>query len=335
MPVGGEAPISIQSMTNTDTRDVEQTVGQILKLEAEGCEIVRSSVYDMECAKALSKIKERIHIPLVADVHFDYRLAIAAVENGADKLRINPGNIGDARRVKLVADCCKAHHTPIRVGVNAGSLSKEILDKFGVCAKAMEVSALANIRLLEEEGMEDIVLSVKASDVNLMVESYRLLASKIPYPMHLGVTEAGTERMAVVKSAVGIGALLLDGIGDTIRVSITGDPVKEVTAAKDILKAVGLRRGVDIVSCPTCGRCSINIEALVEETRQRLGDLERPLKIAIMGCVVNGPGEAREADFGIACNRDDGIIFKKGEPLRRVSRDCLVEELLREIDSNS
>ncbi|MGI6169771.1 MAG: flavodoxin-dependent (E)-4-hydroxy-3-methylbut-2-enyl-diphosphate synthase [Christensenellales bacterium] len=331
--VGGGAPVSIQSMCNTDTRDVDATVAQILRLQGAGCEIVRVSVYDGDCVTAIRKICDRISIPLVADVHFDHQLAIGAVENGADKLRINPGNIGGQDKIAVLADCCRSHGVPIRIGVNAGSLQKELVDRFGVTAQAMLHSALENVSLLERQHFYDTVISMKASNVPMMVAGYRLLADRTDYPLHLGVTEAGTERDALVKSAAGIGALLLDGIGDTVRVSITGDPVKEIAAAREILCATGVRRGLELISCPTCGRCSMDIEAIANEVRRRLPESGAVLRIAVMGCAVNGPGEAREADVGLACTRTGGVLFKKGKPLRKVSREALVDELMKEIYS--
>lgn len=329
--MGGSAPVSIQSMCNTDTRDVEATVAQIHALERAGCEIVRVSVYDGKCVAAVREIRDRISIPLVADVHFDYRLAIGAVENGVDKLRINPGNIGGQDKVALVADCCRSHKVPIRIGVNAGSLQKELVEKMGVTPEAMLKSATEHILLLERQHFYDIVLSMKASTVPMMVESYRQIAQKTDYPLHLGVTEAGTERDSLIKSAAGIGALLLDGIGDTVRVSITGDPVKEIAAAREILCAVGARRGLELISCPTCGRCSMDIETISDEVRRRLPKSDVFLRIAIMGCAVNGPGEAKEADVGVACTKTGGVLFKKGKALRSVGRETLVDELMKEI----
>lgn len=330
--IGGGNKIAIQSMTNTKTEDVKATVEQILALEKAGCDIVRSTVPTMEAAKAIAEIKKQIHIPLVADIHFDYRLAIAAMENGADKIRINPGNIGDKDRVKAVADACRNRNIPIRIGVNSGSVERELLAKYGgPTAQALAESASRHVEMLREFDFDDIVLSVKSSDVKLMTESYRLIHEMYDYPLHLGVTEAGTARMGIIKSAAGIGSLLLDGIGDTIRVSLTADPVEEIYAAKDILKAVGIGGGVRIVSCPTCGRTGIDLISIAKQVEQRTRDITADIKIAVMGCVVNGPGEAREADIGIAGAKGEGIIFKKGEVIRRVPEEKLVDELMDEV----
>jgi (E)-4-hydroxy-3-methylbut-2-enyl-diphosphate synthase len=331
--IGGGHAVCIQSMTNTDTADIEATCRQMTALQEAGCEIVRASVYNQACARAFKQIKQRIRMPLVADVHFDHRLAIAAVENGADKLRINPGNIGGQDRVCALAQCCKSHGVPIRIGVNAGSLQKELLAQYGVSAEAMVRSALQHISQLEREGFDDIVVSLKASSVSLTVEAYRRLHVLVDYPLHLGVTEAGTERMALIKSAAGIGALLLDGIGDTFRVSITGDPVKEVKAGLDILRALRLREGLDIISCPTCGRCAMDVEGIVEELERRLEGKTCALRIAVMGCAVNGPGEAKEADVGIACTHTGGLLFKKGVAIRNVAKEDMVDALLGEIEA--
>ena len=330
--IGGGAPVSIQSMTNTDTRNIEATAAQINALAEAGCDIVRLAVFDEECVCALKEIKKRVNVPLVADIHFDYRLAIGAIENGIDKLRINPGNIGSADRVHAVAQCAKSHGVPIRVGVNAGSLDKDIMAKFGRTAQAMAESALLHAGMLEAEGFDDIVLSVKCSDVSMMCEAYRLLADRTDYPMHLGVTEAGGGNMAVVKSSIGIGSLLLDGIGNTIRVSMTGDPVQEAFVAKDILTVLGLKDGVQIISCPTCGRNRVPIAPIAEEIKKRTASLNKKLKIAIMGCVVNGPGEASDADIGMAAGKDSGVIFIKGQRVKTVPADRIVDELITEID---
>ena len=332
--IGGSNPVAIQSMTNTKTEDVEATVAQILKLEAAGCEIIRCAVPTMEAAKALKEIKKQIHIPLVADIHFDYRLAIAAIENGADKIRINPGNIGSDDRVKAVADACRRKNIPIRIGVNSGSLEKDILAKYGhPTPQALCDSALYHASLLNKFDFDDIVLSMKSSDVATMVKAYELAAEQCDYPLHLGVTEAGTERMGLIKSAAGIGSLLLKGIGDTIRVSLTADPVKEIYAAKDILKALDIdRSGIQFVSCPTCGRTKIDLIGLADEAERRLRDCKKNIKVAIMGCVVNGPGEAREADIGIAGGDGNGLVFRKGEILRKVPEDKLIDALIEEIE---
>lgn len=316
IPIGGGSPVTIQSMTNTDTRDAVKTTEQILRLESAGCEIVRFSVYDEKCAEAIPYIRSHTHIPLVADIHFDHRLAIAAIEKGIDKVRINPGNIGSEQKVKELVAAAKDRNIPIRIGVNGGSLEKDVLTKFGVTAEAMLESALRHVAILEKCGFYDIVISLKASTVTKTVEANRLLFEKLPYPIHLGVTEAGMEEAALVKSAVGIGSLLLDGIGDTIRVSLTGDPVREVYAAKHILKAVGLRsEGVEVVSCPTCGRTRVDLASIVKMVRDSIPNTYRSLRIAVMGCAVNGPGEAREADLGIAFGSKNAVVFKKGELL--------------------
>ncbi len=333
-PVGSEAPVSVQSMTNTQTQDVEATVNQILSLEKAGCDIVRAAVPDMEAAKALKKIKEQIHIPLIADIHFDYRLALAAAEAGVDALRINPGNIGEQRKVRAVVDCAKAHGLPIRVGVNAGSLEKEIEKKYGATPTAMKESALANIRTLENLGFYDIKVWLKASDVERTVEAYRMLAPLTDVPFHLGVTEAGGLYAGSTKSAIGIGMLLSEGIGDTIRVSLTRDPVEEIRTGYEILRALGLRHhGPELISCPTCGRCKIDLFKIAEDTEKALLERSAKIKVAIMGCAVNGPGEAKEADIGIAGGDGKGILFKKGKVIRKIDQDCLVEQLLDEIDS--
>lgn len=332
--VGGGHPVRIQSMTNTKTRDVEATVAQIHRLEALGCEIVRATVPDMESAQAFSRIKKQISIPLVADIHFDYRLAIAAVENGADKIRINPGNIGSKDRVKAVADACRNRRIPIRIGVNAGSLHKDLLAKYGgPTPQALVESAEENIRMLEECGFEDIVVSLKASNLNTCVDAYLAFAEKYPYPLHLGITEAGTLRDGSLKSAMGLGIMLHAGIGDTIRVSLTDQPEEEIKAAKKILMFAGLRTfGAEFISCPTCGRTSVDLIALAQQVQEKLEDLDLPIKIAVMGCAVNGPGEAREADLGIACGKGEGLIFKKGTILYKVPEQQLVQALVREVE---
>lgn len=335
VPVGGGARISVQSMTNTDTRDIEATSAQIHSLESAGCDIVRVSVYDMDCALALKGIKDAIHIPLVADIHFDYRLAIAALENGADKLRFNPGNIGEAARVKLLADCARSHNVPIRVGVNGGSLEKDLLEKYGrPSAEAMVESALHHVRLLEEAGFYDIVISIKSSSVLDTVNGYRLLSKSTEYPLHVGLTEAGMGNYAIVKSAVCMGALLVDGIGDTIRVSLTGDPVDEVYTAIDILCAAGLRSaGVEIISCPTCGRCRVELLDIVTELNERLCTVSIPVKIAVMGCAVNGPGEAKGADIGIAFGEGNGVLFKHGVKLSSGPVEEIINKLILEVNN--
>ncbi len=332
--VGGGAPITIQSMCNTRTEDANATIRQILALEDAGCEIIRVTVPNMDAARALETIKENIHIPLVADIHFDYRLAVEAAARGADAIRINPGNIGGEDNVRAVVDACRAHGVPIRIGVNGGSLEKDLLAKYGrVTPEALVESALGHIRLLEKYDFTDICVSVKSSDVPLNIKAYRLLHEAVDYPLHLGVTEAGTPSMGLVKSAVGIGALLCDGIGDTIRVSLTADPVEEVYAAKRILQACGLRSsGVNLVSCPTCGRTSYNMIPLVEELERRLADCDKHITVAVMGCIVNGPGEASAADIGVAGGKGEGLIFRHGVVLRKVPEEKLVEALMGEIE---
>jgi len=330
VPVGGGAPVSVQSMTNTDTRDVEATVAQIERLTEAGCNIVRSSVYDLNCAKALREIKSRIRIPIVADIHFDYRLAIAAMENGADKLRFNPGNIGDESRVRAVVDCAKTHHTPIRIGVNAGSIEPALRQQYGgPTTEAMIESALKHVALLEREGFTDIVLSLKASNVRDTVDAYRAVSKRVDYPLHVGVTETGDVASGVIKSAAGIGSLLLDGIGDTIRVSLTDDPVHEVEVGLKILRAVGLLRDdIELVSCPTCGRTRVDVMKMVEAVNTRLPHKQGYLKIAVMGCAVNGPGEARDADIGVAFGDGNGILFEKGQQVYHGAADDVVERLI-------
>jgi (E)-4-hydroxy-3-methylbut-2-enyl-diphosphate synthase len=333
VPVGGDAPISVQSMTNTRTQDAGATISQIRRLEAAGCDMVRVAVPDGEAAGAIEGIKAGIGIPLIADIHFDYRLAIAAAEAGADGLRINPGNIGSDRKVKAVAAAAREKGIPIRIGVNAGSLEKALLKKHGgVTAAAMVESALGQVARLEEWDFHDIKVSLKASDVSRTVAAYRLLSEKTDLPLHVGVTEAGGLYPGIVKSALGIGMLLADGIGDTIRVSLTRDPVEEVRTGFEILRALGLRhRGVEIISCPTCGRCNIDLFGILERVERALLTRSLPIKVAIMGCVVNGPGEAREADIGIAGGDGSGILFKKGEVVETVPQENLVDVLLREI----
>lgn len=332
--VGAGAPVSIQSMCNTRTENVAATVAQIRRLEDAGCEIVRVTVPTTEAAEAVRAIKEQISIPLVADIHFDYRLAVAAAEHGADKIRINPGNIGGELNVKAVVDACKAHHVPIRIGVNGGSLEKELLRKYGhVTAEALVESALGHIWLLEKYDFTDICVSVKSSDVPMNMAAYRLLRERVDYPLHLGVTEAGTPSMGILKSAIGIGGLLCEGIGDTMRVSLTADPVEEVYAAKRILQACGIRKsGVNLVSCPTCGRTSYDMIPLAEEVEKRLADCKKNITVAVMGCVVNGPGEASSADVGIAGGKGEGLLFRKGEIIKRLPENELIDALMKEIE---
>ena len=332
--IGGGAPVTIQSMCNTRTEDAEATIRQIHALENAGCEIIRVTVPNMDAARALTAIRDAIHIPLVADIHFDYRLAVEAAARGADAIRINPGNIGGEDNVRAVVDACRAHQLPIRIGVNGGSLEKELLAKYGcVTPEALVESALGHIRLLEQYDFTDICVSVKSSDVPLNMKAYRLLSQTVDYPLHLGVTEAGTPSMGLIKSTVGIGGLLCEGIGDTIRVSLTADPVEEVYAAKRILQACGIRRsGVNLVSCPTCGRTSYDMIPLVEELERRLADCDKKLTVAVMGCVVNGPGEASAADLGVAGGKGEGLIFRHGAVLRKVPQEKLIDVLMDEID---
>lgn len=332
--VGGDNPIVIQSMCNTKTSDIEATVKQILELEDAGCEIIRVAVPDMEAAEAISEIKKQIHIPLVADIHFDYRLALKAIENGVDKLRINPGNIGGEDRVKAVVEAAKAKGIPIRIGVNSGSLEKEILEKYGeVTPEGLVESAMGHVRILEKLDFYDIVISIKASNVPFSLATYSLLSKEVDYPIHLGITESGTEWSGTIKSAAGIGAILAMGIGDTIRVSLTGDPVEEVKVAKAILKSMGLRKfGIEFVSCPTCGRTCIDLIGLANKVEQRCKDIDKDIKVAVMGCAVNGPGEAREADIGIAGGNGYGLIFRKGEILKKLPESELLDALMEEIE---
>lgn len=329
----GSEKIYIQSMLNVPADDIENSVKQAVELEKEGCEIIRAAVPKIENAGLIEALKNAVNVPIVADIHFDYKIALACIERGVDKIRLNPGNIGSADGVKAVADACRAKKIPIRIGVNSGSLEKNLLEKYGSpTPEALVESALEHAKLLNKFDFDDIVISIKSSNVKLMIEAYRLLAQKTEYPLHLGVTEAGTERMGVIKSAVGIGSLLCDGIGSTIRVSLTAEPIKEVYAAKDILKACGLYKGAEIVSCPTCGRTKIDLISLANEVEKLLADVKKPIKVAVMGCVVNGPGEAREADIGIAGGDREGLIFKKGEILRKVPEEMLLSELKKEID---
>ena len=332
--IGGGAPISVQSMTNTKTTDTEATVAQIKALQDAGCDIVRLAVPDMTAAENIANIKAQVNIPLVADIHFDYRLALKAIEQGIDALRINPGNIGDEERVKAVVTAAKAKHIPIRIGVNAGSLDKKLLAKYGkVTAKALVESAMEHVRILEKLDFHDIKISLKAHDVPLTIEAYRLMSQTVDYPLHLGITEAGTVNTGIIKSAVGIGALLAEGIGDTFRISLTGDPVNEVKVANEILKALGLKEyGPTLISCPTCGRCNIDLPSIAAKVEKRLDGIKKPVKVAVMGCVVNGPGEARDADIGIAGGKGEGLLFRKGEIIGKVPEDKLVDALFVELD---
>ncbi|MGM0502753.1 MAG: flavodoxin-dependent (E)-4-hydroxy-3-methylbut-2-enyl-diphosphate synthase [Bacillota bacterium] len=331
--IGATAPISVQSMTNTDTRDVTATVAQIKRLENAGCELIRIAIPDYEAALKVNQIKEQIKIPLIADIHFDHKLALEVLERGIDGLRINPGNIGGEENVKEVAQKSLEKDVPIRVGVNGGSLEQELLEKYGhPTAEAMVESALKHSKLLEKYGFDDIIISLKASDVPMTLKAYQLLAEKVDYPFHVGITEAGTVKSGTIKSAVGIGSILAQGLGDTIRVSLTGDPVEEIKVAYDILKSLNLReKGIKIISCPTCGRCEIDLVEIAEQVEEEISDIDKAIQVAIMGCVVNGPGEAKEADIGIAGGKDMGLIFKDGETLKKVPADELVTELVKEI----
>ncbi len=332
--IGGNHPIAIQSMTNTKTQDVQATVDQILRLERAGCQIVRSTVPDMEAAKAFSEIKKQIHIPLVADIHFDYRLAIAAMENGADKIRINPGNIGSPENLKAVVDAARERNIPIRVGVNSGSLEKNLLEKYGgVTAEGLVESALDKVRMIEEYGYHNLVISIKSSDVLMCVRAHELISTQTDYPLHVGITEAGTVFSGNIKSAIGLGLILHQGIGDTIRVSLTGDPVEEIRSAKQILWTLGLRKGgVEVVSCPTCGRTSIDLISLANQVETMVTEFPLDIKVAVMGCVVNGPGEAREADLGICGGKGEGLLIRRGEVIRRVPEDQLLAALRSELE---
>ena len=331
--LGGGAPVTVQSMLSVPSTDVAGSVRQALELERAGCEILRAAIPNKEAVAQIPAIKEKVSIPLVADIHFDYRLALEAAAAGIDKIRINPGNIGEESRVKAVADTCRQKRIPIRVGVNSGSLEKHILAKYGgPTPEALCESALYHVSLLEKYDFDDIVISLKASSVDLTIRAYEQIAEKCEYPLHLGVTEAGTARMGLIKSAIGIGSLLQRGIGDTIRVSLTADPVEEIKAANDILRALDLKKGVRFVSCPTCGRTRINLIALANQVEERLKDCRKPITVAVMGCAVNGPGEAREADIGVAGGEGEGLIFKKGKIVRKVPESRLLEELFHEIE---
>lgn len=331
--IGGGNPVAIQSMTNTKTEDVEATVQQILALEVAGCQIIRCAVPTMEAAEAIREIKKRIHIPLVADIHFDYRLAIAAIENGADKIRINPGNIGDRSRVQAVVDKAKEYNIPIRVGVNSGSLEKPLLEKYGgVTAEGIVESAMDKVRLIEEMGYDNLVVSIKSSDVLMCVKAHEMIAKQCPYPLHVGITESGTVLSGNIKSSVGLGIILYQGIGDTIRVSLTGDPLEEIKSAKLILKTLGLRKGgIEVVSCPTCGRTKIDLIGLANQVENMVADIPLDIKVAVMGCVVNGPGEAKEADIGIAGGIGEGLLIKKGEIIKKVKEEQLLSVLREEL----
>ena len=334
--IGGGAPISVQSMTNTKTADTEATVQQIKALTAAGCDIVRLAVPDIEAAQNLGNIISQVNVPLVADIHFDYKLALEAIRQGISGLRLNPGNIGGEEKVRAVVQEAKAHGLPIRIGVNAGSLDKKILAKYGgkVTPEGLVESAMQHVRILEEQGFYDMKISLKAHDVSMTLAAYRLMSEKVDYPLHLGITEAGTPNTGIIKSAVGIGALLAEGIGDTFRISLTGDPVVEVKVANEILKALGLKEyGPTLVACPTCGRTSIDLPAIAAQVEEKLEGIDEPIEVAVMGCVVNGPGEARGADVGIAGGKGEGLVFRKGEIIRKVPEDQLVTELFKEIDA--
>lgn len=332
--IGGGNPIIIQSMCNTDTRDVAATVKQILQIEEAGCELVRVAILDMEAANAVEEIKKHIHIPLVADIHFDYKLALRVMELGIDKVRINPGNIGEESRIRQVVEKAKKKDIPIRIGVNSGSLEKDLIEKYGgVTPQGLVESALRHVRILEKYDFHNIIVSIKASDVPFSLEAYSLLSQSIDYPIHVGITEAGTVYSGTIKSAVGIGTILAAGIGDTLRVSLTGDPIEEIRAAKEILKSLGLRKfGIELISCPTCGRTQIDLISIANEVERLCRGIDKNLKVAVMGCVVNGPGEAREADVGIAGGKGEGLLFKKGEIIRKVKEHELVSALMEEIE---
>lgn len=333
--IGGGNPVLIQSMTNTKTENVEATVAQILELEKAGCEIIRCTVPTMEAAKALAEIKSKIHIPLVADIHFDYKMAIAAMEYGADKIRINPGNIGSIDRVKAVVDVAKERNIPIRVGVNSGSLEKQLVEKYhGVTAEGIVESALDKVRIIEELGYDNLVISIKSSNVLMCVKAHELLADKTQYPLHVGITESGTVQSGNIKSAIGLGIILSQGIGDTIRVSLTGNPVEEIKSAKLILRTLGLRKGgIEVVSCPTCGRTRIDLIGLAQKVEKLVEDYPLDIKVAVMGCVVNGPGEAKEADLGIAGGIGEGLLIKKGEIVKKVPEEQLLQTLKEELEN--
>ena len=331
--IGGGNPVLIQSMTNTKTEDVEATVAQILRLEEAGCEIVRCTVPTMEAALALKEIKKQIHIPLVADIHFDYRMAIAAMENGADKIRINPGNIGSIDRIKAVVDCAKERNIPIRIGVNSGSLEKELVEKYnGVTAEGIVESALDKVKIVEDLGYDNLVVSIKSSDVMMCAKAHELIAEQCKYPLHVGITESGTVFSGNIKSSIGLGIILSQGIGDTIRVSLTGDPVEEIKTAKLVLRTLGLRKGgIEVVSCPTCGRTQIDLIKLANDVETLVAGIPLDIKVAVMGCVVNGPGEAKEADIGIAGGKGEGLLIKKGEIVRKIPEDQLLSALKEEL----
>ena len=333
--IGGNNPISIQSMTNTDTRDAEATIAQIKRLEEVGCDIVRVAIPDMTAAKNIAKIKSEVNIPVIADIHFDYRLALEVIDQGVDVVRINPGNIGSIDRVKMVVEKCKEKNLKIRIGVNGGSLEKELLQKYGsATAEALVESAMNHVKILEDLDFRNIVISLKSSDIYKTLEAYELISKQVDYPLHIGITESGSVKKGTIKSSIGVGALLLKGIGDTIRISLTGDPCEEVIVGKEILRSLDLLNDkIKVVSCPTCGRCNIDLISVVNEVEEKINHMDKDITVAIMGCAVNGPGEAREADIGIAGGKGEGLLFKKGEIVRKINGDRLVEELLEEIDN--
>ena len=333
--IGGDAPISVQSMTTTKTEDARATIDQIHRLEDAGCEIVRVTVPTLEAAEAIIEIKKNIHIPLVADIHFDYRLALKAIENGVDKVRINPGNIGSKDRIRAVLSAAKERDIPIRIGVNSGSLEKDLLKKYDkICPEALVESAMRHVEICQENDFDNIVLSLKASDVSMMIDTYRLIANQVDYPLHLGVTEAGTPRSGIIKSAVGIGTLLAEGIGDTIRVSLTEDPVEEVRVGFDILKSLGLRKhGINIISCPTCGRLEVDLISIVNKVEKRLAKYDKEITISILGCAVNGPGEALGSDIGVACGKHSALIYKNGVKVKKIREDEIVDYLVEEVEN--
>ncbi|MCE9675891.1 flavodoxin-dependent (E)-4-hydroxy-3-methylbut-2-enyl-diphosphate synthase [Paraclostridium bifermentans] len=334
LKIGGKNPISIQSMTNTDTRDAKATIEQIKRLEEVGCDVVRVAVPDMEAAKNIGEIKKNVNIPVIADIHFDHRLALEAIDQGVDGVRINPGNIGSIEKVKMVVNKCKEKNLKIRIGVNGGSLEKELLEKYGsATAEALVESALGHVKILEDLDFCNIVISLKSSDIYKTIEAYELISKKVDYPLHIGITESGSVKKGTIKSSIGVGALLLKGIGDTIRISLTGDPTEEVIVGKEILRSLDLLNDkIKVISCPTCGRCNIDLISVVNEVEEKINKVDKDMTVAIMGCAVNGPGEAKEADIGIAGGKGEGLLFKKGEIIRKIKGDNLVEELLNEID---
>ena len=335
LKIGGNNPISIQSMTNTDTRDAKATIDQIKRLEEVGCDVVRVAVPDMEAAKNIGEIKKNVDIPIIADIHFDYRLALEAIDQGVDGVRINPGNIGSIDRVKMVVNKCREKNLKIRIGVNGGSLEKELLEKYGsATAEALVESAMGHVKILEDLDFHNIVISLKSSDIYKTLDAYELIAKKVDYPLHIGITESGSVKKGTIKSSIGVGALLLKGIGDTIRISLTGDPTEEVIVGKEILRSLDLLNDkIKVISCPTCGRCNIDLISVVNEVEEKINKVDKDITVAIMGCAVNGPGEAKEADIGIAGGKGEGLLFKKGEIIRKINGDKLVDELLAEIEN--